>query len=201
MHQLIASFLFQNKCCPLPGVGTLRIKPTAAQADFYNKSIMAPAGQVVFESKETDADKLLDYIASQTNTTILQAIDALSQFGNNLKNGIFAGRHPELDGIGRFSADDSGGIVFEPAVLPVVYSPSVKADRVIHPEAEHTILVGDKETTNTVMTEYFNEETVAKKDSWWIWAIVLAVIAITVMFIYFSNSFFVSRLGNAAAIN
>jgi hypothetical protein len=201
MDQLIASFLFQNKSCPLPGVGTLLIKPTAAQADFYNKSIMAPVAQVVFESKETDADKLLDYIASKTNTTILQAIDALSQFGNNLKNGIFAGRHPVLDGIGRFSADDSGGIVFESAALPAIYSPSVKADRVIHPEAEHAILVGDKETTNTVMTEYFNEEIAIEKNRWWIWAIVLAVIAIAVVFIYFGNSFFVSRLGNAAAIN
>jgi hypothetical protein len=201
MDQLIASFLFQNKNCPLPGIGTLLIKPTTAQTDFAAKSIIAPVPQVVFETKETEADKLLDYIASKTNSSILQAIDTLSQFGNHLKNGIFTGHQPLLEGVGKFSADDLGNIHFEPLALPAVFLPSAKAERVIHPEAEHTILVGDKETTNTVMTEYFTEETTVAKNRWWIWAIVLAAVAITIMLIYFGNSFFVSRLGNATTIN
>jgi hypothetical protein len=46
------------------------------------------------------------------------------------------------------------------------------------------MLVGDKETTTTQMTEYFTDAPEAT-DKWWIWAIVLGVIGIGVLFFHY----------------
>jgi hypothetical protein len=62
-------------------------------------------------------------------------------------------------------------------------------------------LVGDKETTNTLMNEYFNEDVLVKKNRWWIWAIVLAVIALLAILIYTNNVNLSSMAGNAMPIN
>ena len=59
----------------------------------------------------------------------------------------------QLESLGSFFVDDNGKINFKPEELPAAFSQPVFAERVIHPDAEHQILVGDKETTNTVMTE------------------------------------------------
>ena len=147
MQQLIAAYLFQHKNCPLPGLGTLWVKQGNAQTDFSNKAITAPAPAIVFDAKETDADKLLDYIAFKNNTTIYQAIETLGQFGNNLKSVILSNSNATLDGVGSFSADASGNISFTAIPLPAAFLQPVTAERVIHPQAQHNILVGDKETT------------------------------------------------------
>jgi len=84
--------------------------------------------------------------------------------------------------------------------LPAAFLQPVKAVRVIHPEAEHQILVGDKETTNTVMNEYFSEVPV-KKSRWWIWAIVLGIAALIAILLYLNNyAGLLSMAGNAMPI-
>ena len=201
MHHLIASYLFQNKTCPLPGLGTLSIVQLNAETDFSNTAIKTPAPNIVFDSKETDADNLLDYIASKTHFTALELIEMLAQFGNNIKTAVIANTPAALNGVGNFFTDVSGNINFKPGNLPAAFLQPVKAERVIHPQAEHNILVGDKETTNTVMTEYFSDETPVKKSRWWIWAIVIGIIALVMILIYLINNVALSSmLGNATPI-
>lgn len=199
MHQLIASYLFQYKTCPLPGLGTLSVRTGNASTHFLNKSILAPQPTIVFDAKETEADALLDHIAGKANINIYEAIETLGQFANHLKTSIQSGRPALLNGVGNFSMASSGAIVFEPVPVPEIFVQPVSAERVIHPEAEHAILVGDKETTNTEMTEYFSEST-EQKSRWWIWAIVLGVVAIISLIIYMNGGGILSRFGNAMPI-
>jgi hypothetical protein len=200
MHQLIASYLFQNKTCPLPGLGTLLMTTTMAESNFTDKTISAPKTIIEFETKENDASNLLDYIAAKTNTTVFQAIDKLGQLCNNLKGAAITNNPATLDGVGNFFTDASGNINFKPLELPFSFFQPVKAERVIHPEAEHNILVGDKETTNTVMTEYFSEEVPVKKDRWWVWAIVLAAIALLALLFYANGASVSSMVGNVTPV-
>jgi hypothetical protein len=200
MQQLIAAYLFQHKNCPLPGLGTLWVKPGNAQTDFSNKAINAPTPAIEFDTKETDAGKLLDYIAIKNNSTIYQAIETLGQFGNNLKSTILSKSSASLDGVGSFSADASGNISFTATPLPAAFLQPVTAERVIHPQAEHQILVGDKETTNTVMTEYFSEDIPVQKNRWWIWALVLGAIGMITLLVYMNSAGFSPRFGNAVSI-
>jgi hypothetical protein len=199
MHHLIASYLFQNKACPLPGLGTLLITAGKAESDFLNKSFKAPVPFVFFTTKENDASNLLDYIALKTNSTVLKTIETLGQYCNSLKAEIIAKNTATLNGVGNFFTDSAGKINFRPTALPEVLLQPVKAERVIHPEAEHTILVGDKETTNTIMTGYFTDEPV-KKSRWWIWALVLAVIGLTAIALYLFNNNSFAMAGNAMPI-
>ena len=200
MHHLIASYLFQNKTCPLPGLGTLSVVAGTADADFVNTVIKAPVPSIVFDTKETDAGTLIDFIAAKTNTTVLQAIESLAALTNSLKAAAITNKPATITGVGNFFTDEKGRVNLRQDPLPAVFLPAVKAARVIHPEAEHQLLVGDKETTNTLMTEYFTE-TPVKKDRWWIWAIVIAAAALLTILYYLNNSSQLSLGGNAMPVN
>jgi hypothetical protein len=202
MHHLIASYLFQNKTCPLPGLGTLMIATNLAQSDFTSTTINAPVPVITFEIKESDASNLLNYVAAKTNSTVFQTINNLGQLCNNLKADAITNNTAVLDGVGNFFTDASGNIKFTPQVLPFSFFRPVKAILVTHPKAAHNILVGDKETTNTVMTEYFTSEEVVivKKDRWWIWAIILGAIAALALLFYVNAATISSMAGNVMPV-
>jgi nucleoid DNA-binding protein len=199
MHHLIASYLFQNRTCPLPGLGTLTIHTNRAETNFTNQLITAPEPVVQFKDSETNATGLLNYIARKTNSNTDEVTEALHRFCNNIKNEISLHAKASLGSIGNFIADSNGNIIFKQSVLHEAFLQPVTAERVIHPKAEHTMLVGDKETTNTVMSEYFNE-TPATKDRWWVWAIVLGVIGLLIVLYYFSGTNVISSFGNTIKI-
>lgn len=199
MQQLIASYLFQHKNCPLPGFGSLSMVTTGAEADFTNHLIGAPRQFIHFSDKEINAANFVNYVAGKTGTSESEVTASLRDFSSGLKNEISANAKAALPGIGDFFVDEHGNTIFEQSALPEAFVQPVTAIRVIHPNAEHTMLVGDKETTNTMMTEYFSEEE-AVKDRWWIWVVVLAALALLSLIIYFSNTDNASHLGNAVKI-
>lgn len=199
MHQLIASYLFQYKNCPLPGFGSLTMVSTAAEADFTSHLIRAPRQLIHFSDKEMNAANFVNYVAEKMHANERDVTASLRDFSISLKNEISANAKAALPGIGDFFVDEHGNTIFEQSALPGVFVQPVTAIRVIHPNAEHSILVGDKETTNTMMTEYFSDDE-AVKDRWWIWAVVLCGLALLALVIYFSNENGASHLGNAVKI-
>jgi hypothetical protein len=186
MQKQIASYLFQHKTCPLPGLGTLSIISSAVESDFTNKIFTAPKSSLHFEHTETDTNGLINYLSATTGADKKEVTEALNHFCDGLKQKMTDQSNVELNNIGSFFVDASGTINFKQEELPVVFMQPVFAERVIHPDAEHQILVGDKETTNTVMTEFF-APTSATKDRWWIWAIVLGAIGLLALLIYFTE--------------
>ncbi len=199
MHQQIASFLFQNKICPLPGVGTLSMQHSGAEADFTSKTITAPKAGIQFVRSETDTAALVDYLTATTGGSKYEMTEALEHFCDTLKKDVTT-RQVALPGIGIFYADGSSKINFTEETLPVSFMQPVFAERVIHPNDEHHILVGDKEMTNTVMTEMLAPTETVSNDRWWIWALVLALIAITFILLYFTQPNIGSAFGNAIKI-
>lgn len=195
MQNQIASYLFQHKTCPLPGLGTLSINCSEAGSDFASKVFIAPKPVVHFEHTETDSAGLLNYIVATTGVDKYEATEALTRFCGNLRQKASSQADVHLNSIGSFFADASGTISFKQEELPAAYMQPVFAERVIHPDAEHQILVGDKETTNTIMTELLapKDET---KDRWWIWAIVLGVLGLLALLIYFTEFNGIYPFGN-----
>ena len=198
MHQLIASYLFQNKECPLPGFGTLSVLNNGATADFTNQLISAPKAYIHFENRESNEAGLLKFIAAKTYMSDNESTAALDQFCFHLKNEISEHATVNLAGIGNFFVDNNGNMIFRQKELPQVYSASVYAERVIHPHAAHNMLVGDRETTNMLMKEYYSEETEIK-DRWWVWAIVLGVVSILIILLFLTLTGG-SSTGNAVKI-
>ena len=183
----------------MPGLGTLSVLNGSAQADFTTKIIAAPKTFIQFESKETDVTPLLDYLVVTTGGDIYEVTEALDHFCDNLKNKITQQPDVQLECVGSFFVDASGKINFKQEELPAAFIQPVFAERVIHPDAEHQILVGDKETTNTVMTQFLAPR-YETKDRWWIWAIVLGVTGLLALLIYFTELNGTSAFGNAIKI-
>ncbi len=199
MQQQLASFLFQNKTCPLPGLGTLSIQGSGAEVDFTNKKISAPKPFIDFVNYDSDASGLLNYLAVSLPGGRQVVTEALDHFCENLKKEITNQSNPKLEHIGNFFIDRSGKIGFKQEELPASFLQPVFAERVIHPDAEHQMLVGDKETTNTQMTGLLSPKP-AIKDQWWIWAMVLAAIGLLLLVLYFTGSNSAASFGNAIKI-
>lgn len=196
MQKQIASYLFQNKSCYLPGLGTLYVINSGAEIDFTNKHILSPKAIIQFEEVKTDAAGLLDYLSATTGADQYEVTAAFDHFCDTLTTEINNKPEVALESIGTFFVDGSGKINFKSEELPAAFVQSVFAERVVHPDAEHQILVGDKETTNTEMTELLNEK-IATKDRWWIWAIVLGIVGLLVLVVYFTEFKGTSAFGNA----
>ncbi len=185
MDYLIAPTLFQQKSCRLPGIGTLSVITGSATTDFINTEINAPTQTIVFSAAQDDEEKFNEFTA-------------LSEL---IKKDLSEKGTVHLKGIGDFKRNNTGLVTFIPISVNRDFAVPVRAERVIRQDAEHTMLVGDKETTNTVMTGYFVEEgEVVTKSKWWIWAIVLGIIGLAVIAIYASQNGF-NALGNTANYN
>jgi nucleoid DNA-binding protein len=181
MFDMIASSFFQKKSCRLPGIGNLELVTTPAEYDFGTKQIRAPRQSILFISAPSSSDYFNEFSA------ISQLMkDALE------KNGSI-----EITGLGSFTKDSSGAIQFSAQPANEDFFQPVTAEKVIHKDAEHSILVGDKETTNIEMNEYYSDEVVEAKYRWWIWAIVLGAVGIIAVAVYLLQHGF-NTLGSKA---
>lgn len=158
--------------------------------------MLPPTPAIRFTGNDSPAGELVQYI--ERNTGIGAARQQLDSFCSGLQQDAAAGKQVVLEGVGSFTKDTAGEWIFQQQEFPAAFAQPVKAERVIHPEAAHSMLVGDKETTTSVMTEYYNE-TPGRKDYWWVWAIVLAALAVATIIIYCNDSGHSSSFGNAVS--
>ncbi len=199
MEKLITAYLFQCKTCPLPGFGTLSIATGNAQGDFVNKQLLPPKPEISFNTKETPADELVDFIAVSNGLAPMQAIEQLGNFCTGLKQQLNTENEAIINGTGKLFLDKAGNLNFTPTKLDDIFLMPVANERAIHNKAEHTMLVGYKETTNTEMEAYFAETTI-RKNYWWVWAILIAVAAIGLILYYLNLSLSSPLFGNAGTL-
>lgn len=183
----------------MPGLGTFSILNSSANADFTNKLIQAPHPTVEFVQVETNPAALTEYISRSASLNMQEAADALKDYCHGLKELIDEGNTVSLAQVGSIFVNENGKIIFTPEDLPAAFLQSVVAERVIHPEAEHQMLVGDKETTNKAMSELFATKT-EMKSRWWVWAIVLGAVGLLLLLFYFLQTNDVSLFGNSTKI-
>ncbi|MDB5278337.1 MAG: hypothetical protein JWR61_3292 [Ferruginibacter sp.] len=171
MEYLIAPTLFQKKICRLPGIGILSLKNHPAVSNVAAAVIKAPAPFISFSP------------ANENEESSFNEFSALSEI---IRKDIEENGTVTLKGVGDFIKKENGAIDFIPSHIHPLFMPDVTATRVIRQNAEHTILVGDKETTNTQMSGYFveAEEITPAKDRWWIWAIVLVAAGLAIIGLY-----------------
>jgi hypothetical protein len=172
MEYIIAPTLFLNKTCRLPGIGTLAVIACSAEHDLVNAQIKAPVPSIVFSATQ-EADE-----------NVFNEFTALSEL---IKKDIDEKGIVTLKGVGDFIKNEQGAIDFIPLTVNSFFLPTVVAQTVIREHTEHAILVGDKETTSTQMTGYFDETETTKKSHWWIWAIVLGVVGLATIVLYLSK--------------
>lgn len=186
MEELIELYLFKNKKCALPSIGVLHVLNTSAVSSYSEGKISAPVPTVKLVEQDASANGLVEFIASRKNVTTDQASDMLTRYCNSLQN-MDAYGETKLPNTGKFYMNADGNLVFKTMEMPKAFLPEVIAERVIHPDVAHSMVVGDKETTTTEMAAYYAESGAPAKDRWWIWAAALALIAVLALAFYFSN--------------
>lgn len=180
----MTTYLYQYKKCPLPGVGTLLLHPGHAEFLPGQKRMLAPVPHIELSNKEVSAGNLINFITGQKNINTPEAVELLNSYCSRIKQ---LGVNEELpfSSAGSFYRDEHEDLHFKTVTLPAAYFPEVVAERVIHPDVAHNILVGDTETNSAAMTELLNTGEEKKRSRWWIAAISLGVIAAIALLIYF----------------
>ncbi len=193
MQKLIADYLFEYKQCALPQIGTLKIKRDAATSIIGEQTIYAPVSTIYFTDEITDSRNLTEYIAANKKISVDEAVyqlKAICKEISSLSNQVKF----DVAGVGEFYKAENGKVSFSSVELPAYFAPNVYAERVIHPDDSHAILVGDRQTDSNTMTEYYTEDERVKKSKWWVWALILFVMAAALIVFYLNdksnNSFF-----------
>ena len=193
MQKLIADYLFQYKNSALPQIGTLKIKRGTASSVLGEQKITAPVSTIYFTDEVSDSRNFTAFIAANKSVSIEEAGYQLKKICTEIST-INNNEKFSITDIGEFYKNSNGKINFSPVNLPSYFTPSVYAERVIHPNDSHAILVGDTETDSNTMTEFFTEEEPVRKNKWWLWAAALFALTIALVVIYENdknkNSFF-----------
>ncbi len=186
MFDLLHYYFIQNRSLSLPGIGTFELFRVSAQTDFANKKILAPSYTISFDKMNDTPDKeMFQYISSKKNISEWEAMKLVNDIAHELKQQLRTGEEVEWKGIGILKPDSSGDIIFEPDRLKYDFIPHVEAERVIRVDADHRMLVGDHEVSKTEMENYLHEENliVKEKTKWWVFAIIIAAVALILIFL------------------
>jgi hypothetical protein len=189
MFDVLNKYLFQHKSISIPGLGSLVAETIPAITDFANKQLLPVRIKFRFDKYFDSPDReFFMYLAGHKNIADFEAIKWYNEFAYELRNKIRNDDGAKWEGVGTFKQEAGGDIVFEPFPSSYELYAPVSAERVIRTDARHSILVGDKEKTNYEMAELLSDDVHVEKESWWIYAIILAAIALIVLFFYFFRS-------------
>ncbi len=186
MHKLIANYLFQYKNCALPQIGTLHIKTQPAVSVLGVQKIHSPVSFISFTNDITDSKNLAEYIAVNKSISFDEADYQLNNISNQILN-LKQAAEFSIKGVGVFTKSQSDKLLFNEIKEAEIFTVPVYAERVIHPDDSHAILVGDRETDKNSMTDFFTDSAPAKKNKWWLWAVALFVFSIVLIFLYLNN--------------
>ncbi len=192
MNDILTSYLLQHKSISIPGLGSMYIERIPAQTDFVNKRILPPDYHFRFDKFFDAPDKdFFAYLAQQMNRADYEAIKWYNEWAYDLRNRIREGEEVEWKHVGILKKDSTGDIVFEPARAIETMQEPAPANRVIHSHAQHTMIIGDREVVrefSTDVPEYEEAGTYVEKESWWLYALIIAAIALSVIFFHFYNN-------------
>ena len=201
MERLIRIYLLQKSSVSIPGLGTIYVERSPARSDFINKQLLPPSYHFRFDKYfDAPGKDFFAFLASRKKIEDYEAIKLYNEWALGIRNNLGADSSAALEGIGVLKRNESGDVVFEPESLPDILNITVPAVRIIRTNAKHTMLVGDREISNVEMTDYLHDEVHKEKTSWWIYALIIAAIALTAILFHFFRGSNVPPFGNHQTI-
>ena len=199
MQNVLANFLFQYKHCTLPSVGSIQIVTKAPTYIFGEQIMEGLQSSLHFSTNEKDGTKLLSFIASQKNIDLEMAEELLNDFTNAIKN-LQLHQTYKWDNVGIFSKIYDTELSFEAIPLSANFYPNVTAARVTHPNASHSMVVGETHTNTTDMALQLATKAAPNFFKVWLAAIVLFTTAIAILIFYLVSNKAFNHFGNATKI-
>lgn len=180
--------MINHSSVSLPGIGTLQFVDIAAFT-LADGHIMPPKREIKLLNNDVESisPMLIGFLSKQLDVTETQSKILFSQFLQSVKNILAEKQVLQWENVGQFKRDNVGGIQFSQVAALDIYLKPIKAERINqHNNDRYELLVGDNETTNVAIQEELDSANI-KKNSWWIWAIIVAVLAATIIAIRFAG--------------
>ena len=202
MYAILNRYLFLNKSIPVPGLGTICMESQPATIDASTRSILPPAYRFRFDKFFDSPDKdLFTYLSAQQNISDYEALRQYNDFAFSLRDRLNYFREAPWEGLGILKKDDTGDIHFETSISNPFFLQPVPAEKVVRANAKHMMLVGDRERSNSEMSDWFAEEPVHGNRLWWLVALIGGIAAaLVIMFHFSSHGWNVGSTGNQQLI-
>lgn len=185
MFLSLQKYFILHKNLNLPGIGKLAVEQDPARFDFTEKKIYPPKQVINFYPQKNNADKeFFTFLSDDLHTDEVNAIRQFNDFIFEIKNLLSNRGFVTLPGIGDLVIDNNI-YSFRPAYNTDSYYSPLSIERVIRKNAEHIIRVGENEHTNIEMQQMLGETENARKDYWWVYAILLTVAGVTALVYHF----------------
>lgn len=188
MYELLNEFASAQHEVSLPGIGVLGLERSPAKADFSEKMFYPPQEQWKFKQAITEDERFVQFVSHQTQVPMAMATEQVQMFCNYLIGEIKNTGEVSLPGIGILKKEENGAFQLEPVVANNLLLKPIIAERVIRKDAEHKLLVGDKEKTNTEMAVLLNNDTEGNSYGWLSWAAAALIFAIGLILYQFATS-------------
>lgn len=183
---LLTQYLFLYKKVCIPHIGTFEIIQQSPQLNVADKLITAPCFEIKYFSEDLVPEHQLDFFTSVEREQEKIKLELFS-FGEQLKNKIQ--QLPfRWKGLGtlRFHFNE---MIFEAEELKLLPLQNIAAQKVLRENAQHQILVGDRELSSREATEALHRA--KQKTPWFItvgW-IILSLATIFIFMILYAKNF------------
>lgn len=180
MYPMIHKYLLQYKKVSIPGIGHFAFEVKPASINTEQNLLHAPQQYISFKSETALADRVFyNFLAKELHIEEIDAIKKFHEFTYQLKSDINNGEGVQFNGIGTLKKQLDGGFVFEPEnslenYFANIHLPEVAAASIETP-IQH-LQLKNEDFSNIELTPV--DESDAKPDYWWVYAIVLAVAAV-----------------------
>jgi hypothetical protein len=187
MFAVLNAYLYQHRSISIPGLGTIYLETLPAAVDVADRTMLPPVYHFRFDKYFDAPDKeFFAYLATQRNILDYEAIKWYNEFSFDLRNRIKNEDAVNWDAVGVLKKDASGNVLFEPVATPFDFLQPTPAMRVNRQDAQHTLLVGDRERTSGEMNEWLHDDAHRRrKVAWWIIAVIIAVAGLAFLGWYF----------------
>ncbi len=174
-------YLILNKIAAIPGVGNFAI--TSKPAHIDSGIIYPPQQQLLFQQGTALTDKkFYTFLAEQIKISEVDAVRKFQDFAYQLRKDIQSNSQVELSGLGIFKKEATGELAFESTLSLHQFFPTIKLNEL----AESVLPTPhSNQEIEEHGIEVYPEDEVVKKDRWWIWALILTIIALAAIGIYY----------------
>jgi hypothetical protein len=187
MQDTLYEYLILHKQLSLPGVGTLYLQQHPSQLDFGNKQITAQTYSFKLDSTtDKPSKRLIEWLSNANGISEWDAVKSINDFAFDLKKSVSSAGEMSWNNIGIFRRNDKGNFSLVTEAIKLINESPVKAEKVIREKAFHQVLVGENEKTSVEMEAFFTE-TKTSRDTSWLIALILTVLAIVFAGWYFSE--------------
>ncbi len=188
MQTILNRYLIQHKSISIPGLGTIQADTKPASIDAAGRCAMPPTVSFRFDSYFDAPDKeFFSYLARKTKISDYDALRNYNAFAYTLRDKLNQQRSAVWEGLGTLIKDDNGQISLVTTRTDPDFIREVPAEKVVRTDAEHRLLVGDRERTSSEMTQWFTEEPVPGRNRWWLAAVIIAVVSILLAVLHLST--------------